>query len=224
MTRTREAPDDLLKIIRNLERRIKDLESSQRAGFTSFEAGQLKLISDFPEIDFLPLGPDALRQGSLYAFDFGTGTPGDAAGTALTLLIESFDPVGGFDSAGGKVLFWNTGAVLSLNNHADGIPESFLWLGAGGSDIMDLQGRFYNQTQSSSQQAVYAGTFDASAGFGSFTHSYFQAFSTTVVPVCTVLNSAGALSWCITAQSTSSFTVAWTGTLAKTVNFWNVRL
>lgn len=223
MSRTRTKPDDLLDIIDRLSRRISAIEASQRIGFTSFESGAITMISDIPEIDMYPLGPDQVRRASLYAYDFGGA--GDPEGTAVTLLIEALLPNGDLDSAGGKVLFWTESAVLSHNPHAQGGEESYVWLGDGGlAGRIDIQGFFNNQFQTSPQQAIYSGSFSTGAGFTSFTHTYFEAFASEIVPICTLLNSAGALTWNLTAQSTSSFTVAWSGTLTKIINFWNVRL
>ena len=87
-----------------------------------------------------------------------------------------------------------------------------------------IVGRWLNDTQISSTDALYTGTRSVSAGVSSVTITYPSAFATTVAPVIGLLNSAGALNWCLTAQSASSFTVAWTGTLAKEINMWNIRI
>lgn len=221
-SRTRQAPDDLIDVIVKLEKRVKDLETNQRLSYSAFELGSIKMISEIPSITMYPTGPDSTRRAALYAFDFG-GT-GDPAGTAVTLVIEGLDPDSFIDSAGGTIFLGYNFALLGVHNPIDDIPESYIWLGQPGDDLIDFQGTFNDQNQTSAQQAIYSGSFVTGAGFTSFTHTYFEAFASQVVPVCTLLNSAGALTWNLTAQSTSSFTVAWSGTLTKTINFWNVRL
>lgn len=221
-SRTRQSPDDLTKIIRTMEQRIKNLESSQRIGFTSFEVGEIKMINDIPEIDMFPTGPDSLRQVSFYAFE-ETGTGADI-GTAVTLLLEGFDDQGMRDSAGGKLIFQNNAAIMALNDHLGGFPEVYIWFGQPDYEVIDIQGKFNNLNQTSDRQAIYSGQDSIGAGFTGLIHTYFQAFASTAMPVITLFNSAGPVSWNLTAQSQSSFTVGWTGTLAKVVNIWVVRI
>jgi hypothetical protein len=136
-----------------------------------------------------------------------------------------YDPVQG-KQAGGKVQFDSDRTILSHFDDAAGLPEGMIWINYG-----DIPGLFYFQGSMSNQQAnnpldmFHIGNTSLGAGFTGIIYTYPLTFSSTTImkPVCTVLNSAGAVSWCLTAYSNVGFTIAWTGTLAKDVTFWCVR-
>ena len=130
-----------------------------------------------------------------------------------------------FERDGGFVELYQSGARLGYHNDSTG-DESYFEAGeiSGLDGRLRIVGRWLNNFQIETIDAIYPGSFDVTSGFGSWTLTYFASFASSVVPIVGLLNSAGALAWNITAQSASSFTVAWTGTLAKTINMWNIRI
>lgn len=232
MTNRYRRSEDLLDKINELEKRIKALERGNRIGNTSIDSGELRINSGiisvrnnagikvlemnhgegtYPKIVYTPIGDADDSQGVLEAVDF-SGT------TQIAIYVSKSD----FAVNGGKVLLWGKGAILSHQPNV-GI-ESYLSVGYIQDEELHFRGRWANQIQYEPQDALYMGTFSTGAGFTSWTHSYFQPFATTTVPVVSLLNSGGALTWCLTAQSTSSFTVAWTGSADKIINFWAFRM
>lgn len=240
--RYRNEPMTLDQRIADLERRISVLERAPRIGSTSIDSGSLAVkggdivVEDAdgnivirvtqgggtqPSIDFTPLGDATTHKARLYSVD------GTIAGSAMEQTIGKFeirtDPDDELD--GGFLHVYQTGSRMGFHSDATGDEA---WFEAGevndATARLRIVGRWLNNTQIETTDAIYPGSFNVTAGFSSWTLTYFASFATSVVPIVGLLNSAGALSWCITAQSASSFTVAWTGTLAKTINMWNIRL
>jgi len=85
-------------------------------------------------------------------------------------------------------------------------------------------GQWLNEFQVATTDAIYSGSRSISAGVSSATVTYSATFATTVAPVLGFHSASGAVAWSLTAQSSSAFTVAWTGTTAKILNMWNTRL
>lgn len=203
----------------SLERRVSAVESNRRFGFTSFDEGFVKIVGALAEVRFVPPDSTYLSSfSSIFSFYYGSNN----AGAVLQMDNERIDIAGNFFQEGGKVQLFTDGAVLSFLREFSGLPEAYLWLGAQGVATIEMKGRF-PEIQADGEQAVLAGTSDLGAGFGSFTYTYFTAFVSTAVPIVTILNSGGVITWNLTAQSTSSWTVTWSGTAAKTINYWIFR-
>jgi hypothetical protein len=65
---------------------------------------------------------------------------------------------------------------------------------------------------------------NVAAGVSSTTVTYATPFTGTPIVVYSLLNSAGAVTHSLTASAASAFTVAWSGTLAKTLNWVAFRI
>lgn len=199
-------------------------KKSLKIGHTSIEEGDLILkngnilvYGSLPSITFFPLAGSSTRIIELF------GSNDDAfLKQTLTLLVQTLGGV----ADGGKIILAEESAILSHHPLASGGNESYLWFNIDPTvdEIMSMQGKWPNQFQYSTLQAIYPGVINVGAGFTSYTHTYFSAFATTMAPVVCLNNSGGTVSWNLTAQSTSSFTVAWAGTAAKTLNFWAFRV
>jgi len=230
--------EDLLAMIKELEDKVSKLERNPRIGNTAIDSGGLTVNggdiivkdtngveiikifkSDPPEIRFAPLGDDTTHVASIFAQEetiFGVDQ------TAGRFQIRT---VPGLLQDGGGVLLYNNGARLSHVDNATGAEggyEAGIFNSTPG--IVRIFGRWLNTFQISSTDAVITGSVTSGVA-NSVTITYTITFATTIVPVLGFLSTAGAVSWSITAQSTSAFTVAWTGAAAaKTINMWNTRL
>lgn len=231
-----EGKKDIVEYVTEMMQRLGAGETVQRIGATSIEDGNLtvrngdiivsevagnvvwKLLhGSLPEMRWFPLGDTDVRRISFFSDNDPT------FGQSITMLVES-NPGGVAD--GGKIILANDMAVFSHHPLASGGNECYLWLNIDPvlAEIISMQGKWPNQFQYDTRQAVYPGQASIGAGFGSYTHTYFSAFASTVVPVATLFNSGGTVSWVLTAQSTSSFTITWSGTTAKTINWWVFRV
>jgi hypothetical protein len=234
----RNGKKDLVEYITELFNRTSKGETVQRIGNTAVEDGNLTIrngdliVSEssgfvvlkllhgaVPEVRFFPIGDTSDHRAAL----FGQGSSPPFPTTTITMNVET-NPGGVQD--GGKLILDQTYAVLSYHPLASGGNESYFWLNIDNAapEIMAIQGKWSNKLQYSTLQGVYPGSDSLGAGFGSYTHTYLSAFASTVIPIVTLFNSGGTVSWNLTAQSTSSFTVTWSGTTAKTINWWVYRI
>lgn len=229
---------DIVEYIRDLRGRMADKETSLQIGNTAIEDGSLTvrngdiivsesdghvvlrvLHGEIPEIRFFPIGESSdTHRGAIFSYD-ASGNPLDP-NQVLALDIEELDS----DVDGGKIELTKKDAFIG--HVPNGLGQTWIWFNPFGdtTQLMAFNGRLSNQFQYSNEDAIYTGSEAVSAGFSSYTHTYFTSFATTVAPVVGLVNTGGAISWVISAMSTSSFTVAWSGTTAKTVNWWNFRL
>lgn len=226
---------DIIEFVAGAYRRIEAGETFQRAGFTAIEDGNFVvrngdiIVSETtnqivlrilhgpePQIRFFPIGTNDVHRINLFA------QTDDTFGETFFIMVET-NPGAVVD--GGKIILSNDTTILSFQPLASGGNESYLWLNyPGAPEVLDMQGKWMNQFQTTTQQGLYPGQASLGGGFGSYTHTYFSAFASTVVPIVTLFNSGGTVSWNLTAQSTSSFTVTWSGTTAKTINWWVFRV
>lgn len=227
---------DILEFIAGAYKRIEAGETVQRAGFTAIEDGDFVvrngdiIVSETegnvvfrllhgttPEMRFFPIGIADTHRISFFAKN------DDFFGETLFISVET-NPGAVVD--GGKVILSNTMTILSYQPLASGGNEAYLWFAADPSnpEAISVQGKWFNALQGSSLDGIYTGQDSLGAGFSSYTHTYFVAFATTPVPIVTLFNSGGVVSWILTAQSTSSYTVSWSGTTAKTINWWVFRI
>lgn len=226
---------DVVEYFIDLNRRVTTEETSLRAGHTAIEDGNftvrngdiivsesddsivLRLMhGDIPEIRMWPLGDTDTHRVAFFAYDDVDG------GQTAAIIIET-DPGTVID--GGKLLIGRNFAVLSHQPDASGGEESYFWLGVDpfAPEVASFRGKWANQTQYDDHQGIYAGTHGISAGFTSWTHTYSTPFASDIGTIVT-LQSSAVVSWMVTAQSSSAFTVSWSGTTAKTLNFWNFRV
>lgn len=86
------------------------------------------------------------------------------------------------------------------------------------------QGRWLDNQQLSTKEAILSGALSVGAGVSTATITYAQSYATTMYAIPTLHSASGAVNWSVTAQSAASFTVSWIGTTAKIINFWNIRM
>jgi hypothetical protein len=227
---------DIVEYVSEMMERLGTGETVRRIGATAIEDGNLTvrngdiIVSEsagevvwkllhgaVPEMRWFPIGDTDTHRITFY----GSNDPFFAQ--SLTVVVET-NP--GAVADGGKVILSKDMAILSHHPIASGGNESYIWLNGDFSapEVIDIQCKWYNQFQTTSLQGVYTGQASIGGGFGSYTHTYFSAFASTAVPIATLFNSGGAVSWVVSAQSTSSFTISWSGTTGKTVNWWVFRI
>jgi hypothetical protein len=118
--------------------------------------------------------------------------------------------------------------------------SSLTWTGPGEDDMyitlnpepisypgtIAIRGKWLNQVDLDANQAISVGSVDVIAGLSSVTYTYDVTMASLMAPVVGLFNVGGALltSWNISDMTTISFSVRWSGTLAKTMNFWSMRL
>jgi len=229
---------DLVEYVAELMGRVATGESAQRIGNTAIEDGNLTvrngdiIVSETagnivlrilhgtePQVRFFPVGTNDLHRINFFAQN------DDTFGETIFMMVETNPETPTSVVDGGKIILSTTSTILSFQPLASGGNEAYIWLNyPGAPEVFDFQGKWMNQFQTTTQQALYPGQASLGAGFGSYTHTYFSAFATTVVPIVTLFNSGGTVSWVLTAQSTSSFTITWSGTTAKTINWWVFRV
>jgi hypothetical protein len=224
---------NLFDIIANLEERIRRLETAPRLSSTSIDSGQLVLKGgdivvqnddgevvlrilhgNVPEIRMTPTGGDTDYRAYQYSWEH------DTMGTVYQAGIQ--DATGAQD--GGKLLLMQSGSYLSYQPAAGN--EVYISLGAlsGFDEGLYFRGRWPTNVVVDGTEALAMGSVNIAAGVSSYSHTYGTPFATAPGVVYGLLNSAGAVTHSLTASSTSGFTVAWTGTLAKTLYWWAFRL
>jgi len=235
-----EGKADIVSYVADLYKRAGDSDSALRIGHTAIEDGNLTvrngdiivsesddtvvlriLHGDIPEIRFFPLGSVTTHRASLFAVDFAPDPEDTDQSVVLTIETDVFPTV----QDGGKLLLSETSAILSHQPDASGGEESYLWLNYGFNEIANYRGRWSDQLQADAHQGLYMGAFNATAGFSTWTHTYFTPFSTTMVPLANVGVSGGTLTWGLDSYSASQFTLRFGvsgGT--KMVTFWNFRI
>lgn len=240
--RYRQETPDLTTLITQLEQRLKILEANPRIGATAIDTGSLTvkggeiIIEDDegtpiirmfrnvdngqnPEIRFSPLGPASDHVNAVYS-QYGTFE-------GVNQLLARFDVVTepGFELDGGSLQLFQTGGRLAFKDDASGLESCFeAGIIGGVAGRVRIKGRWAEEFQIETTDAVYAGTTNFGAGFGGVTYAYFSTWASTMVPIIGLLNSGGVVSWNLSAFSTASFTLVWSGTAAKTINMWCVRV
>lgn len=242
------AESDLIGRVLDIKRRIEILEGNPRIGATAIDTGNLLVriptnivVEDDegnavitatgqsvfgPTIGFTPAGPitqHAELSGRDRLFD---------------LINQTYIEYGVYDLAdpgnttnGGYTVLFQTGATVGYNPAAGGVADEVYFqcrneqpFGLGlFQDTVRIVGKWVNDTSISDQDSIYSGTRAVGAA-GSATISYPVTYATTVYPVVTVMDTGAVVSFCLTAQSAASFTVAWSNATAKTINMWNVRM
>lgn len=239
MGRYRTEPEDLVKKLERLETRLATLERMPRLIATTIDGGELvfknsdvgivvedssgrRIITivhsatgpnpDIPIISLFPAGDDTAIRGELWAADFGDDT---VLEYSLTEPLVTY---------GGK--FYAAGSVAILSHAPNGGGNEayiqFLPLSAFNGSFYAI-GTWENNVQHGTTDAVSCGSTTV-GGVSSLTITYTQTYASTIVPIVGFHSSSGAVNWCLTAQSTSAFTVAWTGTTTKIINWWSIRL
>lgn len=238
LSRYSTGPDELIQRIKNLEDTISRMERTPRTSNAAIDSGGLVVNGgdiiirdndgndiirmfqdDPPEIRFTPLGEDTTHVGSVYAQDeVINGT----TQTATYFAIRN-TPALAFDGGGLKV--FNDGVKLFHITNSSGEESAFeAGLMNGTQGVLHCTGRWLNFIQNSASDGIATGSFTTGA-VSSFTITHAVAYATIVAPIIGLVSAAGAVSFSLTAQSVSSFTVAWSGGAAvKTINWWGVRL
>jgi len=230
MKRVRQK-QDLFDIIKELQDRIASLERSPRAGTTSIDSGELTIngggsivVRDSAGTPILSINggnqPTIVMQpngGTDYKIvQLGWESP--TQGGAFQITVNQLSD-GSLD--GGKILLMRDAVYLSHQPLVG--EESFYGAGVYAEGQLFMKGTFGNN-MATDKAAVICGSVAVGAGVSSYTHTYAAPSDGTMVPVVQMVNTAGALGGCLTAMSDTAFTFAWTGTLAKTINYWAFRI
>lgn len=229
MNRNRERLDVLDYIVR-LERRIKNLESSNRSGNTSVDSGSFTLTGgrlavtdtmgnvvfeleregDIPVIYMHPTfgnpNNERIKISSSSTVDNGP---------EFRVEIQESDgtPFGGYLSV-------SRGGV-ALSQFSEGGVESGISFSprTERERAIVLKGLFWPNESVDANQATYVGRIDVDAGFSALTVSYDRQMPEAMVPIPSVL-SATPVAWGLSSQTDLDFTVSWADTTAKTINYW----
>lgn len=222
---------DLIDYIRRLEKRVKNLESSNRSANTSVDSGSFTLTGgslrvtdtmgnvvfelmredDKPVIYMYPTfgnpNNERLKLSSSSTVD---------RGPEFRVEVQESDGT----AFGGYLSVAREGVALS--QFSDGGVES----GISFSPSLDrqraivLKGRFWPNESIDANQATYVGQVAVDSGFSAVTISYDREMTDCIMVPVPALVSAANVAWGISSQTTLDFTVSWADTTAKTVNYW----
>lgn len=240
----------LTDIVEDMHRRLRSGETAPRIGNTSIDDGNLTVRNgdiivslsdgtevlrivhgDVPEIRYFATGVDSDRMGAVWGED-RTFDLGPSFGTVDTTVMH----MGVYDSTvpedhvqdGGEVRLYFDGAQLAYepNNGDNDLQLNLNLYGRTPpfQDVIYLQGKWDNSFDFADEGAIATGSFDVTAGFGSFTWFYIQPFATKIAPIIGLVAATANFDWCITEMPTDKFSVDWSDTTAKTINYWNPRL
>lgn len=233
MTRSR-LPEDLIQKIIRLEKRLSDLESVNRLTNASVGSGEFTLsggdlvIRDDAGNKVLEIIHGTEPYIAIYPSDENAaddkivikGASNLNEGVELQASIQTSSSV----QDGARLRLKKDYATL--RHTPSGSPETTISLGkiSGFSQSILFRGKWLPSTIVDKYQAVITDTLNIEAGFSSLIVSYDRTMDSQMIPLVSLLNALGAVSWSVTAQSSSGFTVAWSGTDAKTISYWSFRI
>ena len=230
---------ELEDIVTGHKKTLRTSHKSVEEGELRIRNGNFYIMGDDDDID-ISMIPGAIPTMTMYAKGLANETHSVIYySTDFSSAPELTDQAGSIyisrisDNAvdGGRFILARSLAFLGWGPQSGspyGTGDQFIWIARQATSITDrvisFQGKWANYGQYSNSDALEMGTVNVGAGGTGTTVSYAATYISTVVPVVTLLNSGGAISWCLTAQTTSGFTIAWSGTAAKTINFWIFRV
>lgn len=234
--------EDLVKEVQDLMDRVSKLERTPRMTATAIDRGSL-IVNIEGTITINGTNGEII-QFNYYALIDSTilaSVPNVVTSTSdvdMQVNDITFDTVNqtffnyftldrvAFSIWGGLVQLAQTFVTLSYVNNA--VQTSYFALREfsifGVTGNLWIQGRWLDNQQLSTIEALNSGALNVSAGVSSATVTYAQSYATTMYAIPTLHSASGAVNWSVTAQSASSFTTSWIGTTAKIVNFWNIRM
>jgi len=237
-TRKRGQPD-IVDYIKDISERVKTGEVGFRIGHTAIEDGDLVVLNgdikvkesdgtavlailhgSVPEVRMYPLGDTDTHQVALFAFDFDVGF-GPDQGVQLNVELVDAPPV----LDGGKLLL--TRSYAYLTHDPNDLNETSFWCNFDPEfpEVLLWTGRLRNQIQYNDRQTFYSGYFSASAGFSTWTHTYFTTWFDNIIPIVNVNYNGATLQWNLDSYTVSDFTVRFgTTALSKDITFFNVRV
>jgi hypothetical protein len=248
--RRKEGKVSLTDILLDMQRRLRAGEVAPRIGNTSIDDGNLTVRNgdiivsltdgtevlrivhgDVPEIRYFATGVDTDRFGAVWGED-RTFDLGPSFGTVDTTVMN----MGVYDASvpedhvrdGGEVRLYFDGAqlVYEPNNGDNDLQFTLNQYGRTPpfQDVIYMQGKWDINFDFGSEGAISTGSIPVSAGFGSFTWFYTQTFASTIAPVIGLVAATANFDWCVSEMPTDKFSVDWSDTTAKTINYWNPRL
>jgi hypothetical protein len=161
--------------------------------------------------------------------------------TTSGAFLETFKPVtqtqrGGrifTDINGAAALYNYDGTYGGILEVLDGITRigmrntsNSAWLSyvqVGDDTNIRLVGKFPNGSAQFSNSALFAGGTGVGGGFGAVSFTFGFTMASSMGPIYSVNKGSADFYHCISASSTSGFTVAWSDTSAKTVWYWVFR-
>jgi hypothetical protein len=184
-----------------------------------------------PEIRYFATGVDNDRFGAVWGedvtIDLGSGFGTVDTTTMRTGIYDAAVPEDHVNDGGEVALALDNAKLLYTPNNGDNALE--FTLNKYGrtdpfQDVLYFQGKWDVNFDFASDGAIATGTIPVSAGFGSFTWFYTQTFDTTIAPVIGLFAAVANFNWCVSEMPTDKFSVDWSDTTAKTINYWNPRL
>lgn len=228
--------EDLLDQIKALEKRISDLETVRRLSRTSLDAGELTITDGVVTVRDTN-GTSAL---SIYIDDFTptivmsptVGESSNIVGEVRTTVREPETGATTYEVAttlretgqtdGGRLVLERSGSTLS-HTPLDG-NETFINVGGLASpETFLFQGKWPANYAYNTLQGVLTGGFAITGGVSSATITYDLPMQPFMIPIANLKSTGGVVAWLVTAYSNSSFTVAWTDTTDKVINYLAVR-
>jgi hypothetical protein len=144
-------------------------------------------------------------------------TSGSSGGvsSSLTLAYNQVD----MRSGGGSFAYWGSDeARFGYNDSSSGN-----WLRFG-PNICRHNGAWDDFASLGSETGILPGSVTIGGSGTSTTISYPSTMASTMGPVCTIRSGAGAaMKWCITASSSSSYSLAWETSTSIAVYQWAFR-
>src|SRR6185503_17779822 len=221
----REQPD-LLKMVADLQRRLVALENSRRLGNASIDGGELTVRGGdivvrndnneevlriqhgaAPTVTLTPdYGLDAYK-ASIFAWE------SEGQGAALEMGIRTSADV----RDGSKLLLMKD--VAYLTHSPNGGEEAFLSISQYAAATLYLRGKWLVGDQREASDAIVFGIESIGAEFGAASVNFTIPFDSTPFFTYSLFSSVGPVSHNIATLSSSSFTISWSGTTAKTI-YW----
>jgi hypothetical protein len=228
---------DLVNQLADFNKRLAALETANRLGTSSVDAGELAirggdvtvrsdngnkvtqlLHGTNPSIRMYPGdNPTPLYRANIFSW-----LPAD--GSALQLSVERNNDGAQF---GGKVLLLPNGAYYTVQR--PGKPEVYISLAQFGiyDEHFRFQGRWISDDQITSADGIVMGKSAIGAGFGAAGFAFIYPFDRVPIVLYSLADTTGAVMPAngLSTLDQTGFTVAWaTGTTAKTISWVAFRI
>jgi hypothetical protein len=238
-------PEDLAAELRRLKLMVDRLftASQRQEAFTKLVARQMlvgseddrRLIfnpdnSSVPEIQLWPgkggnysrIWSDDATFPTEATFRITSGTNQAGTASAQMVVAAGLARLQILDESGSS----DNGGILDVAENYARIG----WVQGGGNDSefyfrssghVQLSGAWYDYAVQGSNAGLLVASVTIASGSGGATLSYGTSMSHNMAPIVGLRDGAGSanFNWCITASSSSSFTVSWSNTTGKAVYF-----
>lgn len=219
---------DLIDQIARLEKRVATLESGRRLGSSSIDNGTLVVrngdisVRDEDDNERVKLTHGVNPSTYYRPKDSSDGVRARqvafASGGVTSFQSYMVRDSDGFGD-GGKLLLTKEYAYLSHQPFAG--EETFIGLSAYSAynNHFLFRGKWISDAQFQPWNALYMGTIDVAAGFGGIIWNYDYEYPALPLLTYSITGAAANFNHCITAQSTTGFTISWSDALAHSVHY-----